>query len=62
MKTLTPKTAARLMIAGSVLVDDHGWIFFWNDSQPGFQFEDEEGKRYPVNDFSGLRMKEKQND
>jgi hypothetical protein len=48
MKTLSPKTAVRLMMAGSVLVDDHGLIFFWNDSHPGFQFEDEKGDRYPV--------------
>jgi hypothetical protein len=61
MKTLSPKAAARLMLSGSVLVDDHGWIFFWNDSQPGFQFRDEKGDLFTVNDFSGLREK-KQND
>jgi hypothetical protein len=62
MKALSPKMAVKLMMAGSVLVDDHGWIFYWDDSQSGFQFEDKNGSRCPAVNFSGLRMKEKKND
>jgi hypothetical protein len=58
IKLYDPKEAAAAMLAGRVLKNDKGWLFFWEDSssddKAGFFFQDEKGDIDRVRDFSGL--------
>jgi hypothetical protein len=45
------------MLAGKVLKDERGWLFFWEErgsAGVGFWFKDNEGGIFPSRDFSGL--------